>query len=107
MLQIYEKMYITLNTIFRKHAAIKDHLAITLLLISAALLLLPTEVVAQGGGDGNPGLKIPQEPLKRWRSLRVGAFIHWSPQVLRGLGDPKEFRAEKFDPGQWVQIFKE
>src|SRR5512140_2302821 len=42
-------------------------------------LLLPVILLAQGGGDLNPALKTPQEPLQRWRSLRVGAFIHWSP----------------------------
>ena len=53
-----------------------------LLVISVWLLLLPGAVRAQGGGDGNPDLKTPQEALKRWRSLRVGAFIHWTPYVL-------------------------
>ena len=71
------------------------------------LLLLTRAVFAQGGGDLNPGLKTPQESLSRWRALRVGVFIHWSPQVLSGLDDPRNFRAEQFDAKEWVQLFQQ
>jgi len=67
----------------------------------------PAVLLAQGGGDLNPALKTPQEPLQRWRSLRVGAFIHWSPWVVPGANSIHEFRAEKFDPRQWVALFHE
>ena len=76
--------------------------------LSVALTgLLPMAALAQGGGDLNPHLKIPQQSLQRWRELRVGAFIHWSPAVLNGIDDPKNFRAERFDPQAWVQLFQQ
>ena len=85
-------------------------------LISVLLLLFPGATLAQGGGDGNPGLKTPQESLKRWRSLRVGAFIHWTPYILAS-GQPapakgydnlyKQFNPEKFDPREWLELLKE
>lgn len=71
------------------------------------LLLLTRAVFAQGGGDLNTGLKTPQESLSRWRALRVGVFIHWSPQVLSGLDDPSNFHAEQFDAKAWVQMFQQ
>jgi alpha-L-fucosidase len=79
--------------------------AFTCQLLILSLLLLPGLGFAQGGGDLNPSLKIPQQSLQRWRSLRVGAFIHWSPYVLQGIDDPKSFRAEGFDPNEWVKLF--
>ena len=76
--------------------------------LSVALTgLLPMAALAQGGGDLNPHLKIPQQSLQRWRELRVGAFIHWSPAVLNGIDDPKNFLAERFDPQAWVQLFQQ
>ncbi|MBI4326798.1 MAG: alpha-L-fucosidase [Chloroflexi bacterium] len=87
--------------------ASQKQIPISLFVISVLLLLLPGAALAISGGDGNPDLKTPQESLKRWRSLRVGAFIHWSPWVLHGLDTPNAFRAEQFDPKQWVQMFKE
>ena len=87
-----------------------------LLVISVWLLLLPGAVMAQGGGDGNPNLKTPQDSLKRWRSLRVGAFIHWTPYVLASGGPApaegydnlyKRFNPERFDPKEWLQLLKE
>ncbi len=75
--------------------------------IVAVSWLLPSVAFAQGGGDLNPHLKIPQESLQRWRALRVGAFIHWSPNVLQGIDDPKNFRAERFNPEEWMQLFQE
>ena len=76
-------------------------------LLAAWPLLLPSAALAQGGGDLNPQLKTPQEPLARWRSLRVGTFIHWSPSVVPGAKSFHEFKAEKFDPKQWVDLFRE
>ena len=88
---------------------------IVLFVITGVLLLLRAAALAQGGGNGNPGLKTPQESLQRWRALRLGAFVHWTPFVLAS-GQPapaegydnlyKRFRAEQFDPEQWVQLFK-
>lgn len=70
-------------------------------------LLLPAMLWAQGGGDHHPELKTPRHSLQRWRSLRVGAFIHWSPWVMQGTNRIQEFRAEKFDPKQWIALFRE
>lgn len=69
--------------------------------------LFPVAALAQGGGELNPHLKTPQESLQRWRALRVGVFIHWSPYVLHGIDDPKNFQAESFDPNAWVQLFQQ
>src|SRR5687767_9683981 len=88
-----------------KRATSNGPISLTLFVISLLVALLTGVALGQGGGDGNPGLKIPQESLKRWRALRVGTFIHWSPWVLHGLDNPKEFRAEKFDPEQWINLF--
>ena len=71
---------------------------------------------AIGGGDGNPDLKTPQDSLKRWRSLRVGVFVHWTPYVLASGQPPpaegydnlyKRFKGENFDPNEWVRLLKE
>jgi alpha-L-fucosidase len=75
--------------------------------VTGLLLLLTGAAFAQGGGDRNPSLRTPQESLRRWRALRVGAFVHWSPQVLYGLDDPKSFRGERFDAKEWVQLFQQ
>lgn len=80
------------------------HVALSLVLSG---LLAASSASGQGGGELHPELKIPAEPLKRWRELRVGTFIHWSPYVLQGIGDPKDFRAEAFNPDEWVRLFKE
>jgi alpha-L-fucosidase len=103
------------NSLWRREASRKQ-IPIGLLVISVLLLLPASAAWAVGGGDGNPGLKTPQESLNRWRSLRVGAFIHWTPLVLAsGQAAPaegydnlyKRFRAEKFDPKEWIQLLKE
>lgn len=89
----------------------------------ALTILLPGALFAIGGGDGNPGLKTPPEALRRFRDLRVGLFIHWNPssqtgQVIswcRNRGVPQEkydnlyktFTAEKFNPTEWITLFKE
>jgi alpha-L-fucosidase len=79
------------------------------------LLCLSATAQAVGGGDGRPDLKTCQNSLDRWRSLRVGAFIHWTPYVLAsGEKQPaagidklyKEFTAEHFDAGDWVRMLK-
>ncbi len=80
------------------------------------LLCLSSAALAVGGGDGNPALKTSQASLERWRSLRVGGFIHWTPYVL--ASDPKalaegtdhlykKFTAEHFDANAWIQMLKE
>ena len=96
--------------------SIKQIPAISLLVVAVLFLVMPGAALAIGGGDGNPDLKTPQESLKRWRSLRVGAFIHWTPYVLASGQPPpaegfdnlyKRFKAEKFDPKEWLQLLKE
>ena len=77
---------------------------VLLLLFSA----LPGLLMAQGGGDLHPELKTPSESLQRWRALRVGTFIHWSPWVQPEKHDLlNRFRAEKFDPKEWLALFQE
>jgi len=72
-----------------------------------AIFVLPALLLAQGGGDLYPRLKTPRQTVQRWRSLRVGAFIHWSPGVVPGTNGFREFRAEKFDPKQWMALFRD
>jgi alpha-L-fucosidase len=79
------------------------------------LLCLSGTAMAVGGGDGNPDLKTCQASLDRWRSLRVGAFIHWTPYVLAS-GQPapaegydnlyKRFTAEQFNAEAWLRMLK-
>jgi len=80
-----------------------------------ALLCMSGAALALGGGDGNPDLKTCQKSLERWRLLRVGAFIHWTPYVLasgqpapsEGYGDLyKRFTAERFNAEDWVRTLK-
>ena len=56
-----------------------------LIAVLALSLLLPGVVSAVGGGSGNPDLKTPKEPLERFRSLKLGLFIHWNPSSQTGL----------------------
>jgi alpha-L-fucosidase len=77
---------------------------------------------AIGGRDDNPDLKTPQKSLDRFRSLKVGAFIHWGPSSQtgqeiswsRGVGVPREkydnlyktFNPVGFNADEWVRLFK-
>lgn len=81
--------------------------------IVLVLLSLAGSALAIGGGDGNPGMKTDQAALERWRALRVGAFIHWTPYVLAsGRPTPAEeydnlfrsFTAEHFNADAWMKI---
>lgn len=80
-----------------------------------SLILRISMVLAIGGGDRNPDLKTCQDSLKKWRSLRVGVFVHWTPLVLAGNAKPQEgyatlykkFTAEKFSPNEWITLFKD
>ncbi len=80
------------------------------------LLCLSGTALAVGGGDGNPALKSSQASLERWRALRIGAFIHWTPYVLAS-GQPappdgygnlyKGFAAEHFNADEWIRFLQE
>jgi len=87
-----------------------------------AFFSLAGEASAIGGGDGNPDLKTPEKSVEKFRALRVGAFIHWNPSALVGqeiswcrgaVGREKydnlykQFKAEKFNPKEWVKLFRE
>lgn len=84
--------------------------------IALVLLCLSGTALAVGGGNGNPALRTCQASLEHWRSLRVGAFIHWAPYVLAS-GQPappdgygnlfRRFKAEQFNADDWVRILKE
>jgi alpha-L-fucosidase len=87
-----------------------------------ALLSALALAFAIGGGDGHPDLKTPQESLEKFRSLRVGAFVHWGPSSQtgqeiswsRGIGVPREkyddlyktFNPVAFNADEWVRLFK-
>jgi alpha-L-fucosidase len=87
-----------------------------------ALIFITILALAIGGGEGNPGLKTPQKSLDRFRSLKVGAFIHWGPSSQagqeiswsRGIGVPREkydnlyktFNPVAFNADEWVRLFK-
>lgn len=84
--------------------------------IALVLFCLSATALAVGGGDGHPDLKTCQPSLEHWRSLRVGAFVHWTPYVLAsGQQAPSEshdtlykrFTAERFNAGEWVRILQE
>ena len=86
-----------------------------LLFIFGMLFLCVNAAFAIGGGDGNPDLKTPQDSLKRWRSLRVGVFVHWTPYVLASRQPSpaegynnfyKKFKGEHFDPNEWIRTLK-
>ncbi len=87
-----------------------------------ALIFVTILALAIGGGDVNPDLKTPQKSLDRFRSLKVGAFIHWGPSSQagqeiswsRGIGVPREkydnlyktFNPIGFNADEWVRLFK-
>ncbi len=84
--------------------------------LTLVLLGLTGTALAVAGGDGNPELKTSQTALERWRALRVGAFIHWTPYVLAS-GQPspsegfdnlyKRFTAERFNADEWIRMLKD
>ena len=89
-----------------------DALVRSLLCLSVLVFLSPL-LLAEGGGNLNPGLSADPEAIERFQDLRVGLSIHWGPSCQigyeiswsRGL-HPRHEKLKYIDPKEYDVLYK-